>query len=115
MHLQIGVCVMVHGDNKGLVLPPRVAPLQVIIVPISASSDAPEVVAGLVATMKQIEADLKAVGVRVKIDDRDNYLPGWKYAHWEQKVRGVWRMTAMTPAALCPCCCDVGAGRPLAH
>ncbi len=65
------------------------------------------------ATMKQIEADLKAVGVRVKIDDRDNYLPGWKYAHWEQKVRGVWRMGP--PAALCPCCCDVGAGRTLAH
>lgn len=89
MCLQIGVCVMVHGDNKGLVLPPRVAPLQVIIVPISASSDAPEVVAGIVAMMKQIEADLKAAGVRVKIDDRDNYLPGWKYAHWEQKVRVV--------------------------
>jgi len=81
----IGVCVMVHGDNKGLVLPPRVAPLQVVIVFIYASADGPEVVETLSDTCKGIERSLKAAGVRVKIDDRDNYAPGWKYAHWEQK------------------------------
>jgi prolyl-tRNA synthetase len=84
--LQIGVCVMVHGDNKGLVLPPRVAPVQVIIVWILSNSDAAEVTAAVTETATQIEKSLKAAGVRVKVDDRDNYLPGWKYAHWEQKV-----------------------------
>ncbi len=78
---------MVHGDNKGLVLPPRVSPLQAVLIPIPASSDAPEATAAIFAALKQIEVELKAAGVRVKMDDRDNYLPGWKYAHWEQKVR----------------------------
>jgi prolyl-tRNA synthetase len=84
---QIGVCVMVHGDNKGLVLPPRVAPVQVIIVWILSNSDPADVIAAVTETATQIERSLKAAGVRVKLDDRDNYLPGWKYAHWEQKVR----------------------------
>merc|ERR1719376_1574842 len=58
---------MVHGDNNGLVLPPRGACLQVVIVPCG------------------ITKDLKDAGVRVRADLRENYSPGWKYNHWELK------------------------------
>jgi len=77
----IGVMVMVHSDDKGLVLPPRVAPLQVVIIPISYEKD----------TKRQAEAcakitsELEAAGVRVRLDDRENYNPGWKYNFWELK------------------------------
>lgn len=78
----IGVAVMVHGDDKGLVLPPRVAPIQVIICPISMKnldwSD-------LINYAEEIKGNLKRVGVRVDIDARQNYTPGWKFNHWEQK------------------------------
>jgi prolyl-tRNA synthetase len=81
----IGVAVMVHGDDKGLVLPPRVAPQQVVIVAISSSKDSAEVSAGINAAVDAAAAACKAAGVRVKVDDRDNYSPGWKFNHWEQK------------------------------
>jgi len=81
----IGVCVMVHGDDKGLVLPPRVAPLQVVIVPIYRSKDGAELVQQLVDAAQALSAQLKAAGVRVEVDDRTDRNPGWKYAHWEQK------------------------------
>ena len=81
----IGVMVMVHGDDKGLVLPPRVSPLQCVIVPINKKSDAAEVTVAIDTNCRAMEESLKAVGVRVKYDNRDNYNPGWKYAHWEQK------------------------------
>jgi hypothetical protein len=97
---QIGVCVMVHGDNKGLVLPPRVAPVQVIIVWILSNSDPADVIAAVTETATQIERSLKAAGVRVKLDDRDNYLPGWKYAHWEQKVRWWLGLVALVGAGV---------------
>lgn len=78
----IGVCVMVHGDNKGLVLPPRVAPLQVIICPIAMKTvDFSE----LIKYADDIKYLLKKLGVRVNVDDRQNYTPGWKFNHWEQK------------------------------
>lgn len=78
----IGVAVMVHGDDKGLVLPPRVAPVQVIICPISHKSvDYRE----LVNFANEIHRKLKNVQVRVDVDDRTNYTPGWKFNHWEQK------------------------------
>lgn len=83
----IGVAVMVHGDDKGLVLPPRVAPIQVIICPISMKkegSDASEYTA-LLAFADSIHAVLKARGIRVDVDARQNYTAGWKYNHWEQK------------------------------
>mmetsp|Transcript_24740 Transcript_24740/g.36475 ORF Transcript_24740/g.36475 Transcript_24740/m.36475 type:complete len:708 (+) Transcript_24740:67-2190(+) len=78
----IGVAVMVHGDDKGLVLPPRVAPIQVIILPI-AKKDVQY--AELLAYARDIESMIKAAGVRVEIDSRQNYTPGWKFNHWEQK------------------------------
>lgn len=78
----IGVMVMVHGDDKGLVLPPRIAPLQVVIVPIvSKKMTADESKPYCQALMKE----LTDVGIRVKYDDRTMYNPGWKYNHWEQK------------------------------
>eukprot|EP00899_Mesostigma_viride_P014660 jgi/Mesvir1/23195/Mv22659-RA.1 len=76
----IGVMVMVHSDDKGLVIPPRVCPIQAVVVPIP-FKDATDVTEG----GQQIADRLKAVGVRVKLDARDNYTPGWKYNHWELK------------------------------
>ncbi|XP_063220918.1 bifunctional glutamate/proline--tRNA ligase isoform X1 [Bacillus rossius redtenbacheri] len=84
----IGVMVMVHGDNKGLVLPPRVACIQVVLVPcgITASLAESERKA-LLSACGELEADLRAAGIKVKGDYRDNYSPGWKFNHWE--VKGV--------------------------
>jgi len=79
----IGVMVMVHSDDKGLVLPPRVAPVQVVIVLVP-YRDA-DVTARQKAMCLEVEAQLKAAGVRVKWDDRENYNPGWKYNFWELK------------------------------
>ena len=81
----IGVMVMVHGDDKGLVLPPRVAPLQAVIVPINKGADSDETRAATDEACRRIEGLLKASGVRVRYDNRSNYNPGWKYSHWEQK------------------------------
>lgn len=79
----IGVMVMVHGDNKGLVLPPRIAPKQVVIVPIYFGKDT----APLNAQAAELEKQLKSLGLRVTLDDRANHNPGWKFNDWE--MRGV--------------------------
>ncbi|GKY94771.1 hypothetical protein MPSEU_000442300 [Mayamaea pseudoterrestris] len=78
----IGVMVMVHGDDQGLVLPPRIAPLQVVIVPIISKKLTYEDAKPYCETVLQ---ELKSSGIRVKFDDRTIYNPGWKYNHWEQK------------------------------
>lgn len=75
----IGVMVMWHGDDKGLVLPPRVASTQVIIVPILSKKEA----AAVLEKARDLQNQLKALGVRAEIDERDNYHPGWKFNHWE--------------------------------
>ncbi len=74
----IGAVIMVHGDDEGLVLPPYVAPTQIVIIPIQ--SQRPEVM----AAANQMYADLKAAGYRVKLDD-SNRTPGWKFAEYEMK------------------------------
>ena len=74
---------MIHGDNKGLVLPPRVSQVQVIIVPIT-SKDDNELID---STCRSVLKKLKDAGVRAKFDDRTTYKPGWKFNHWE--VKGV--------------------------
>ncbi|KAK2919718.1 bifunctional glutamate/proline--tRNA ligase isoform X3 [Channa argus] len=82
----IGVLTMVHGDNMGLVLPPRVACLQVVIIPCGITASLPE--KEKEALMDQCSKYLKRVqdaGIRVKSDVRDNYSPGWKFNHWELK------------------------------
>ena len=82
----IGVMVMIHADNQGLVLPPRVACVQVVIVPcgITATSTDEER-SDLIDACKELEADICIAGARVEGDYRDNYSPGWKYNHWELK------------------------------
>jgi len=82
----LGVLIMVHGDNQGLVLPPKIACIQVVIVPcgITASlSDADR--NNLYDACKAHEESFRQVGIRVKGDYRENYSPGWKFNHWELK------------------------------
>ena len=82
----IGVMTMVHGDNKGLVLPPRVAVVQVIVVPCGLTvNTAPELRDIVLIAAKALVDELCAAGVRAKSDLRDNYSPGWKFNHWELK------------------------------
>ncbi|HEX6914888.1 MAG TPA: proline--tRNA ligase [Chitinophagaceae bacterium] len=76
----IGALVMVHSDDDGLVLPPRIAPLQVVIVPIYKG---PEQKAVIDTRVNELVKLLKLAGVRVKYDDNDNARPGWKFAEYE--------------------------------
>ena len=78
----IGAVIMVHGDDKGLVLPPKVAPVQVVIVPIPCKGIETAVI---VSKTKELHAALKEKGVAVVLDDREEYTPGWKFNHWELK------------------------------
>ena len=81
----IGGLVMTHGDDSGLILPPRVAPHQVVIVPIPPrKGDWNEAV---LPKAREVQAALRGAGVRVHLDDRDQQQPGFKYADWE--MRGV--------------------------
>jgi prolyl-tRNA synthetase len=77
----IGALIMVHGDDKGLVLPPRIAPVQVVIVPIHRDKDA----AIVKEKANEIADELKGAGIRVHVDDRDEYTSGWKFNEWELK------------------------------
>ncbi|NLO87419.1 MAG: proline--tRNA ligase [Firmicutes bacterium] len=79
----VGALILVHGDDRGLKLPPRIAPIQVVIVPI-APKKARETV---LAKASELEARLRNAGFRVHLDDREEYSPGYKYNHWE--LRGV--------------------------
>jgi prolyl-tRNA synthetase len=79
----IGSLVMVHGDDRGLVVPPRLAPVQVVIVPILFSKKgSPE---KLMQKCSEIQTVLQGAGVRAQIDSRENYTPGWKFNEWEMK------------------------------
>lgn len=77
----IGAIIMVHGDDRGLVLPPRVAPTQVILIPI-APKKARETVLQKAAELYE---RLKSSGLRIEMDDREEYSPGWKFNEWEMK------------------------------
>ncbi len=74
----IGAVIMAHGDQRGLVLPPRVAPIQAIIIPVAAHKG------GVIEKAKEIEAALVGAGVRAETDVRD-MSPGWKFNEWEMK------------------------------
>ncbi|WP_315302607.1 proline--tRNA ligase [Tannerella forsythia] len=78
----IGALIMSHSDNNGLVLPPHLAPIQVVIVPIYRSA---EQLAQISEKVDKIIAGLKASGISVKYDDRDTKKPGWKFAEYELK------------------------------
>ncbi|MFC2167847.1 proline--tRNA ligase [Acidobacteriota bacterium] len=79
----VGALIMSHGDDSGLKLPPNVAPIQVVIVPISIGNWKEKVL----PVAKDIEHQLLQLGLRVKIDDREEFTPGWKFSEWE--MRGV--------------------------
>ncbi|KAK8404604.1 hypothetical protein O3P69_007683 [Scylla paramamosain] len=82
----VGVMVMVHGDNKGLVLPPRVASVQAVIMPVGITAKTTEAEkAALYQACQDLEGELQAGGVRARRDLRDNVTPAWKFNHWELK------------------------------
>lgn len=78
----IGALVMAHSDDSGLVLPPRIAPLQVVIVPIYKGEEQKAQIGEKASALMQ---ELKAAGISVKYDDNDNTRPGWKFAEYELK------------------------------
>jgi prolyl-tRNA synthetase len=78
----VGAAIMVHGDDSGLVLPPRIAPYQVVVVPIGRDNWRENVL----PRAREIQAEIAAAGIRVTLDDRDE-RPGWKFSEWE--LRGV--------------------------
>ena len=78
----MGALIMAHGDDHGLVLPPALAPIHVVMVPIFKKEEERK---AIVAKMEQIKSQLEALGLTAKIDDRDNYRSGFKFAEWELK------------------------------
>ncbi len=78
----IGALIMEHGDDKGLVLPPKAAPIQIVIVPIIFSTGK---AAEIESKCREIEGELNKAGLRTTFDSRENYTPGWKYNDWEMK------------------------------
>ncbi|HCL82582.1 MAG TPA: proline--tRNA ligase, partial [Chitinophagaceae bacterium] len=78
----VGALVMAHSDDEGLILPPRIAPVQVVIIPIYKGDESKE---ALDTRGKEIAAGLKKAGIRVKFDNNDNNRPGWKFAEYEKK------------------------------
>ena len=95
----VGGAIMAHGDDAGLRLPPAVAPVQVAIVPIHRSD---EDRASVLAVADRLRADLAGQGIRVRLDDRDQHRPGYKFAEWE--LKGVPVRIELGPR-------DVAAGR----
>ena len=75
----IGAIIMAHGDNRGLKLPPKVAPTQVVIVSIKQENEEVQ------KAVEKIEKELKEKDIRVKVDNRDNYTVGYKFNYWEMK------------------------------
>ncbi len=80
----IGAMIMVHGDDQGLVMPPKLAPIQAVIVPIFKTDEEKQ---NVMQVANQVFAELKSAGVRIKMDDREEVTPGFKYNDWE--MRGV--------------------------
>lgn len=74
----IGAIIMAHGDQRGLVLPPKVAPVQAVVIPVAAHKE------GVIEKASEIAESLKANGIRVELDVRDQ-SPGWKFNEWEMK------------------------------
>ena len=91
----MGALIMAHGDNNGLVLPPRLAPIHVVMVPVFKKPEEEEAV---LAKMREFKELMERTGLTVKIDDRDNLRSGFKYAEWE--LKGVPVRIAMGPRDL---------------
>jgi len=80
----IGAIIMVHGDDQGLIMPPRIAPIQAVIVPIYKTD---EEKASVLNAAKDLKAQLVKANLRVHLDEREGFSPGWKFNDWE--MRGV--------------------------
>ena len=91
----MGALVMAHSDDQGLVLPPTLAPIQVVIVPIFRKEEELQAISEKVAVL---QSTLEALGILVKYDDRDTYKPGWKFAEYE--LQGVPIRLALGPRDL---------------
>ena len=91
----MGALIMAHGDNNGLILPPRLAPIHVVMVPVFKKPEEEEAV---LAKMREFKELMERAGLTVKIDDRDNLRSGFKYAEWE--LKGVPVRIAMGPRDL---------------
>ncbi|MDX5337978.1 MAG: proline--tRNA ligase [Cyclobacteriaceae bacterium] len=91
----MGALIMAHSDDNGLVLPPKLAPIQVVIVPIYRGEAELEAIS---SKAKEIMAELRKRGISVKFDDRDTHKPGWKFAEYE--LKGVPVRIAMGPRDL---------------
>ncbi|MDP3917050.1 MAG: proline--tRNA ligase [Nanoarchaeota archaeon] len=78
---QIGVMIAIHGDNNGLVIPPKIAPTQVVIIPILFDDSKLKVL----KEAQSIKKKLESRGISVRLDDREEYTPGWKFNEWELK------------------------------
>jgi len=91
----MGALIMTHSDDNGLVLPPNLAPIQVVIVPIYKGEEQLQLIS---EAAEKIAADLRAEGISVKYDDRDTQKPGWKFAQYE--LQGVPVRIAIGPKDL---------------
>ena len=91
----MGALIMAHSDDDGLVLPPKLAPIQVVIVPIYKTE---EQLAAISAVANKVYDELKSVGISVKYDDRDSNSPGWKFAQYE--LQGIPIRLAIGPRDL---------------
>jgi prolyl-tRNA synthetase len=80
----VGAIIMTHGDDNGLVMPPRLAPIQTVVVPIYRKEEERSAV---MEAVDRLTAELKAAGIRFKVDDREKLSPGYKFNDWE--LRGV--------------------------
>jgi prolyl-tRNA synthetase len=78
----IGALIMAHSDDEGLIMPPKIAPIQVVIVPVYKGEESKPIID---SKAKELMAQLKALGISVKYDDSDNARPGWKFAEYELK------------------------------
>ena len=91
----VGALVMAHGDNNGLILPPKLAPIQVVMVPIYKGDEERSMI---LSQMEKIKKELEAKDISVKVDDRDHLRSGFKFAEWE--LMGVPLRVAMGPRDL---------------
>ena len=78
----IGAMIMAHGDDKGLVLPPKVAPIQVVIIPIYKNDNDKE---NVIEKVNEITNSLESKNLRVHMDSREEFTPGYKFNDWELK------------------------------